>query len=65
MYHICWRSLNDAFKTAFFSCVQWYVFEKNIWAVPLYQGILTLFVVMNFGLATFMDPGVIPRGNHF
>jgi hypothetical protein len=39
--------------------------EKNIWAVPLFQGLITLFVVMNFGLATFMDPGVIPRGNFF
>jgi len=43
-------------------CVQWYILEKNIWAVPLYQGIITLFVIMNFSLATFMDPGVIPRG---
>lgn len=33
------------------------------WIVPLYQGIITLFVIMNFSLATFMDPGVIPRAN--
>ena len=31
--------------------------------IPLYQGILTVFVVMNFSLATFMDPGVIPRAS--
>ena len=24
-----------------------------------------MFVLMNFSLATFMDPGVIPRGNIF
>jgi hypothetical protein len=31
--------------------------------VPAYQGVITLFVIANFTLATFMDPGVIPRGN--
>ena len=33
------------------------------WYVLVYQGIVTMFVLMNFSLATFMDPGVIPRGN--
>jgi len=32
--------------------------------VPAYQGVITLFVIANFTLATFMDPGVIPRGNY-
>ncbi|CAH1801063.1 unnamed protein product [Owenia fusiformis] len=31
--------------------------------IIVYQGILTLFVIMNFGLATFMDPGVYPRAH--
>ena len=35
----------------------------HLWVIPLYQGILTIFVLMNFSLATFMDPGVIPRAN--
>lgn len=26
------------------------------------QGIFTFFVIANFSLATFMDPGVIPKG---
>lgn len=39
---------------------RWY-FEENWWLVLVYQGLVTLFVVMNFSLATFMDPGVIPR----
>lgn len=30
--------------------------------VPVYQSVVTLFVVLNFSLATFMDPGVIPKG---
>jgi hypothetical protein len=42
--------------------VQWYLQKKGLWVVPLVEGIITFFVVMNFSLATFMDPGVIPRG---
>ncbi len=30
--------------------------------VPLYNGIVFLFVLANFSMATFMDPGVFPRG---
>lgn len=30
--------------------------------VPAYQGVITFFVLANFTLATFMDPGVIPKG---
>ncbi|KAG7480935.1 hypothetical protein MATL_G00061540 [Megalops atlanticus] len=32
-------------------------------AVPLYNGIIFLFVLANFSMATFMDPGVIPRAD--
>lgn len=32
--------------------------------VPAYQGVITFFVLANFTLATFMDPGVIPKGNY-
>lgn len=39
---------------------QYYLFRYP-W-VPAYQGVLTFFVIANFGLATFMDPGVIPKG---
>lgn len=30
--------------------------------IPVYQSVIALFVVANFGLATFMDPGLYPRG---
>uniref|UniRef100_F7GLB3 Palmitoyltransferase n=1 Tax=Monodelphis domestica TaxID=13616 RepID=F7GLB3_MONDO len=30
-------------------------------AVPIYNGIVFLFVLANFSMATFMDPGVFPR----
>lgn len=32
-------------------------------AVPIYNGIMFLFVLANFCMATFMDPGIFPRGN--
>jgi hypothetical protein len=30
--------------------------------IAIYQAVLTAFVSINFGLATFMDPGTYPRG---
>ena len=36
---------------------------KQWYAVPIFQGIVTLFVLINFSMATFMDPGVIPRAS--
>ncbi|KAM3868094.1 palmitoyltransferase ZDHHC8B [Diretmus argenteus] len=32
-------------------------------AVPLYNGLVFLFVLANFSMATFMDPGVYPRAD--
>lgn len=31
-------------------------------AIPVYNGLVFLFVLANFSMATFMDPGVFPRG---
>jgi len=47
----------------YFPCVQWYILEKHWYAVPIFQGVVTLFVLINFSMATFMDPGVIPRAS--
>ena len=41
-----------------FRCVKWYILEKHWYAVPIFQGVVTLFVLINFSMATFMDPGV-------
>jgi len=30
--------------------------------IPVYQSVIAIFVIANFGLATFMDPGLYPRG---
>ncbi|XP_011874951.1 PREDICTED: palmitoyltransferase ZDHHC5 isoform X2 [Vollenhovia emeryi] len=38
----------------------YYVSHWGLW-VPALQGVITFFVVINFSLATFMDPGVIPK----
>ncbi|XP_032125660.1 probable palmitoyltransferase ZDHHC8 isoform X5 [Sapajus apella] len=32
-------------------------------AVPVYNGVIFLFVLANFSMATFMDPGVFPRAD--
>ena len=46
-----------------YRCVKWYILIKQWYAVPIFQGIVTLFVLINFSMATFMDPGVIPRAS--
>ncbi|XP_053983727.1 palmitoyltransferase ZDHHC8 isoform X2 [Hylaeus anthracinus] len=48
--------------TTLFFCFpcQYYVFQWGTW-VPALQGVITFFVLANFTLATFMDPGVIPK----
>ncbi|XP_043265037.1 palmitoyltransferase ZDHHC5-B isoform X1 [Colletes gigas] len=48
--------------TTLFFCFpcQYYVFRWGTW-VPALQGVITFFVLANFTLATFMDPGVIPK----
>lgn len=37
----------------YFSCV-----------IPIYVAVIFLFTLANFSMATFMDPGVFPRGKH-
>ncbi|XP_075221089.1 zinc finger DHHC-type containing 8 isoform X2 [Lycorma delicatula] len=44
----------------YFPC-QFYLFEYP-W-VPAVEGVITFFVLANFTLATFMDPGVIPKAS--
>ncbi|RXG61030.1 putative palmitoyltransferase ZDHHC8 [Armadillidium vulgare] len=41
---------------------QW-LLDKWSWYIPAYQGVITVFVILNFSLATFMDPGVIPKAS--
>ena len=50
--------LISLFIQKLFRCVKWYILEKHWYAVPIFQGVITLFVLINFSMATFMDPGV-------
>ncbi|XP_026463051.1 palmitoyltransferase ZDHHC5-like [Ctenocephalides felis] len=50
--------LGTTFLFFYYPC-QYYIF-RHPW-VPAYQGVITFFVIANFTLATFMDPGVIPK----
>ena len=38
------------------------MFENYGISVIVYESLLTVFVISNFGLATFMDPGIYPQG---
>ncbi|KAB7504635.1 putative palmitoyltransferase ZDHHC8 [Armadillidium nasatum] len=52
MFTNCWQK----------SKCQW-LLDKWSWYIPAYQGVITVFVILNFSLATFMDPGVIPKAS--
>ncbi|KAF2880923.1 hypothetical protein ILUMI_25252 [Ignelater luminosus] len=54
-----WAILLGATTLFFYFPAQYYIF-RHPW-VPAYQGVITFFVLANFTLATFMDPGVIPK----
>ena len=66
-FYFPWVSRDDhrniSWLPFFYSCVKWYILIKQWYAVPIFQGIVTLFVLINFSMATFMDPGVIPRAS--
>uniref|UniRef100_W5K530 Palmitoyltransferase n=1 Tax=Astyanax mexicanus TaxID=7994 RepID=W5K530_ASTMX len=47
--------------TLFFCFTCPWLSEEFSVAVPIYNGIMFLFVLANFCMATFMDPGIFPR----
>ena len=47
----------------FLICSTPYFYTISI-GIVIYIGMLAIFVIANFGLATFMDPGIYPRGNY-
>uniref|UniRef100_A0A8D8L9E3 Palmitoyltransferase n=1 Tax=Culex pipiens TaxID=7175 RepID=A0A8D8L9E3_CULPI len=51
--------LGTTFLFFYYPCRQFYV-QRHPW-VPAYQAVITFFVIANFTMATFMDPGVIPK----
>lgn len=54
-----WLLLLGTTSVFFYYPCQYYIF-KYPW-VPACAGLITFFVIANFTLATFMDPGVIPK----
>ncbi|CAH2095910.1 unnamed protein product [Euphydryas editha] len=54
-----WTLLLGTTSLFFYFPCQYYL-HKHPW-IPAYQGVITFFVLANFTLATFMDPGVIPK----
>ncbi|CAG9857284.1 unnamed protein product [Phyllotreta striolata] len=54
-----WTLLIAATSLFFYYPAQYYLLDHP-W-VPACQGVITFFVLANFTLATFMDPGVIPK----
>ncbi|XP_001604831.2 palmitoyltransferase ZDHHC5 [Nasonia vitripennis] len=54
-----WALLLSTTTLFFYFPCQYYV-SRYPW-VPALQGVITFFVLANFTLATFMDPGVIPK----
>ncbi|XP_014673195.1 PREDICTED: probable palmitoyltransferase ZDHHC8 [Priapulus caudatus] len=42
----------------------WYLLKKVHFAILIGQGALNFFVIMCFAIATFMDPGVIPKAEN-
>ncbi|CAB1328120.1 unnamed protein product, partial [Coregonus sp. 'balchen'] len=49
--------------TLFFCFTCPWLTEQFSVAVPIYNGVIFLFVLANFCMATFMDPGIFPRGD--
>ncbi|TSK22561.1 Palmitoyltransferase ZDHHC5 [Bagarius yarrelli] len=49
--------------TLFFCFTCPWLSENFSVAIPIYNGIIFLFVLANFCMATFMDPGIFPRGS--
>uniref|UniRef100_A0A3P9AGU2 Palmitoyltransferase n=1 Tax=Esox lucius TaxID=8010 RepID=A0A3P9AGU2_ESOLU len=47
--------------TLFFCFTCPWLSEQFSVAVPIYNGVIFMFVVANFCMATFMDPGIFPR----
>lgn len=41
---------------------QFYAMQYSVW-IPIGEALIAVIVIANFTLATFMDPGVIPKGS--
>ena len=44
-------------------CVLYFGMERGQWYVPIFFSVFVAYTFLNFGMATFMDPGVYPRAS--
>ncbi|EDO39692.1 predicted protein, partial [Nematostella vectensis] len=58
---ICATVLLLGTSTLFFIFVCPYLTRQYSILIPVYEGLLTFFVLANFAHATFRDPGIVPR----
>jgi len=58
---LCAWLLLIACTAIFFACASSYLSEKHSPVILIYEAVVSLFVVVNFAMATFMDPGTFPR----
>ncbi|CAL1536157.1 unnamed protein product [Lymnaea stagnalis] len=58
----CAWSLIIVCTTLYFAFVCRYLTEEVSYAFPIVQGVITIFMMLNLCLSTFMDPGIFPRG---
>ncbi|XP_037093277.1 palmitoyltransferase ZDHHC8B-like [Pollicipes pollicipes] len=62
---VAWAMLLGCTGIYFYFPCAWLYMRLQPWGfvVPLCEGILTFFVIANFALATFMNPGIVPRAS--
>ncbi|KAH9525422.1 putative palmitoyltransferase zdhhc8 [Bulinus truncatus] len=57
----CAWSLIIVCTSLYFAFVCRYLTEEYSYAFPIGQGVITIFMMLNLCLSTFMDPGIFPR----
>ncbi|KAI8749273.1 palmitoyltransferase ZDHHC5 [Biomphalaria glabrata] len=57
----CAWSLIIVCTSLYFAFVCRYLTEEYSYVFPVVQGVITLFMMLNLCLSTFMDPGIFPR----
>lgn len=64
MRFLSWPRAGRSFSFFPIYCRCPYLTSEYSLGIPIYEGLLTFFVLATFANATFMDPGIIPRGKH-
>ncbi|CAG0881883.1 unnamed protein product [Cyprideis torosa] len=57
-----WALLLGGTTAFFYYPAMYYFHEEWFYAVHIFEGLITFFTLSNFAMATFRDPGIVPRG---